>query len=447
MTRTSFTEVADQIAQEIADGRLRPGDRLPPQREFAHRRQIAVSTASRTYSELARRGLVVGEVGRGTYVRAAPAPSFPALIEPSFAKVDLELIFPMLPAHEGALSRALAELATSPTFTLALRPIGAAATGSAREIAAAFLARPGWAPRADDLVFAGNGRQALAASLAALAGPGDRIGVEAMTYPVVKGLAARLGLTLVPIEMDEQGMIPDALASAHRRAPLAGIYLQPSLHSPLGVTMADPRRDQIAQTLRRIGVVAVEDGVYSFLAEGDRPLAAFAPERVIFIDSLSKRVAPGLSLGLLASPEALTDRLASALRSGAWSASGLPIAAGTQWMADGTARRMAADKRLDAATRRAIAQDVLGGLGVAGDPRAYHAWLPLPEPWRAEAYAAAALRHGVAVTPGSAFTVGPGHAPAGVRLALAAPEPIVLRRALETLRRLAVGEIDSGPVE
>ena len=194
-------------------------------------------------------------------------------------------------------------------------------------------------------------------------------------------------------------------------------------------------------------LIAIEDGVYSFLAEGDVPLAALAPERVIFIDSLSKRIAPGLSLGLLSAPAPLLGRLATALRSGAWSAQGLPIAAGALWMADGTAQALAMDKRADARGRRAVAEEILGGLRVSGDLRAYHAWLPLPDSWRAEAFAAAALRHGVGVTPGSAFTAGFGHAPAGVRLGLAAPEPIILRRALETLRGLAVGEIDAGPVE
>jgi len=445
--KTSFIDVTDQVAREIAEGRLAPGEQLPPQRDFAHQRGIAASTASRAYAELARRGLVIGEVGRGTFVRAAPAPSFPALIEPSIAQVDLELIFPMLPAHEGALARALSDLATSPDFANALRPIGAAGNELARETVAAFLARPGWAPKPRSILFAGNGRQALASGLAALAGPGDRVGVEAMTYPVVKGLAARLGLTLIPLEIDQEGLTPESLAAANRRTPLSAVYLQPSLHSPLGTTMGLQRRVAIAETLRSLNLTAIEDGVYSFLAEGDTPLAALAPERVIFIESLSKRVAPGLSLGLLSAPDGLVSRLASALRSGAWSAAGLPVAAGCQWMKDGTAHRMAADKRADARLRRSVAEEILGDLGVTGDPRAYHAWLPLPEPWRAEAFAASALRYGVGVTPGDAFAAVPGYAPAGVRLALASPPLPVLKQALEILRGIAIGEIEGAAVE
>src|ERR1700743_3333887 len=68
LSKSEYLKLADSIAAEIADGRLRPGDRLPPQRDFAYERKIAVSTASRVYAELLRRGLVVGEVGRGTFI-------------------------------------------------------------------------------------------------------------------------------------------------------------------------------------------------------------------------------------------------------------------------------------------------------------------------------------------------------------------------------------------
>ena len=91
--------------------------------------------------------------------------------------------------------------------------------------------------------------------------------------------------------------------------------------------------------------------------------------------------------------------------------------------------------------------EALDGLEVRGDPRAYHLWLELPEGWRAEAFAAAAARRGISLTPGPAYAIGPGHAPAAVRLALASPTPEVLREALETLARLARTEPDQIAVD
>src|SRR5262245_8772141 len=103
-----YRALADAVAADIAAGRLRPGAKLPPQRRFARQRRIAASTAARVYGELVRRGLAVGEVGRGTFVRAgAPRPE-PALAEPGGARVDLELNFPLLPDQAALLSASLA---------------------------------------------------------------------------------------------------------------------------------------------------------------------------------------------------------------------------------------------------------------------------------------------------------------------------------------------------
>jgi DNA-binding transcriptional MocR family regulator len=441
MSNPDYLGIADRLSADIASGRMRPGERLKPQRIFAYEAGIAVSTASRVYAELIRRGLVTGEVGRGTYVRSGPPPLTTPLIEPTSAPVDLELIFPVLPEHAALLARSLQDLAASPFFADALKPIGAAGTPAARQAAARFLARAGWCPAADGILFSGNGRQAIAAAFSALAKPGDRIAVEALTYPVAKGVAQRLGITLVPIDLDGEGMLPDALAAAHAKASLAAVYLQPSLHSPTGATMSAQRRQAIAHVLSDADIPAIEDAVYAFLVD-DPPLAGFAADRVILIDSLSKRIAPGLTLGLLAAPEKFVGRISAALRSGAWSPSGLPLAAGVAWMNDAATGDIVAAKRADAQSRQALAREALAPYPGLGDLRAYHLWLPLPEPWRAEAFAAEALKQGIALTPGSAFAVVPGHAPNGVRLALAAPAPADLIDALQRLRRL----IGAGPL-
>ncbi|WP_394838713.1 PLP-dependent aminotransferase family protein [Pendulispora rubella] len=437
----SYQIIANSIAADIASGRLRPGDRLPPQREFADRRGIATSTASRVYAELVRRGLVVGEVGRGTYVRAAPEPPSPTLVEPPDASVNLELNFSIFPEQVPEMAPALATLVHEDALGDALRPLGAAATRRAREVAAAFLSRHRWSPEPDGVLFTGSGRQAIAVSMAALTPIGGAVGVEAVTYPIVKGIAARLGITLVPLALDGEGVRPDAMVRAHRTRRLSAIYIQPSLHNPLGISMGRARRRDLAAALKETGTFAIEDAVYSFLAD-DEPVAAFASQRTILIDSLSKRVAPGLTLGFIAAPEHLAEKLAATIRSGGWLAPAFSVAAGLRWMADGTAARIATAKRAHAAARYQLARELLRGLTMRGDPRAFHVWLELPDVWRADTFAAAAARRGIAITPASAFTVGAGHAPNAVRLALAAPSRDALAGALQKLRRLALASPD-----
>lgn len=440
-----YRVLADGLAADIAAGRLRPGDRLPPLRRFARDRRIASSTAARVYRELGRRGLTVGEVGRGTYVRTAAPRAEAALAEPAEARIDLELNFPVLPEHPALLAKSLERLVRPDALAAALRPVGPAGTAAARQAAAAHLVRADWAPDPGQLLFAGNGRQAVAAAIAALVPAGERLGVEALTYPVVKGIAARLGVTLVPLAMDEYGLTPAAVRAA---APLRAVYLQPALHNPLGITMPDQRRRELADTARELDLRIVEDAIYGFLRPDLPPLAALAPERTVVIDSLSKRLAPGLSLGFLTAPEGLTRELAAALRSGAWTASRFALEAATGWMVDGTAAALEEAKRADAAERQGIVAERLADFRIRADPQAYHCWWDLPEPWRADTFVAAAARRGIAVTPAGAFAVGTGHAPNAVRLALASPSLDALTEALDVLAGLARGvPEDSGPAE
>lgn len=433
--------IADRLAEDIDAGRLRPGDRLPPQRQFARQQRIANSTAARVYGELVRRGLAVGEVGRGTFVLAAePGPS-PALAEPSEARVDLEYNFPTLPEQSDLLGRSIARLLRPDALTAALRFGSASGIPTTREAAADLLGRAGWTPDPGRLLFAASGRAAIAAAISTLVSPGERLGVEPLTYPVVKGIAARLGVTLAPLTMDEHGLVPRSIRGVR------AIYLQPALHNPLGVTMPPERRAELAETLRRRDLHAIEDAVYGFLRPDLPPLAALAPDHTLVIDSLTKRIAPGLTLGFLVPPVILADDLASALRSGGWGPSRFALTAATSWITDGTSATIEAGKRQDAVRRQDIARERLAGCTIRADPHAYHLWWELPKPWRADTYVAAAARHGIAVTPAAAFTVGSGHTPNAVRLALASPTPDTLTSALDTLARLArsspeVSEVD-----
>lgn len=435
-----YRELADTLGADIAAGRLRPGDRLPPQREFADRRGIATSTASRVYGELIRRGLATGEVGRGTYIRTAAIAPTAALAEPGRARVDLDLNAPVLPDQARRLASSLiGMMRRTAAFEAMLHPVAATGTTGARQVAAKFLARGEWAPDPAQVLFAGNGKQAIAAAIAALVNRGERLGVDALTYPVVKGIAARLGVDIVPLEMDDRGLRPDAVVAARRRARVRVIYCQPTLHNPLGMTMPKRRRAEVAAVLEQHDLVAIEDAIYTFLAAESEPLAQLAPDRTVVVDSLSKRIAPGLTLGLIVAPDALIAPIAAALRAGAWAPSGLALAVGTRWMADGTAAAIGAAKRKDAAARQHILRHAFAGLAVQSDPRAYHAWLTLPTPWRAETFVTAAARQGIAITPAAAFATEPGHAPNAVRLALGSPSLVQLGEALQVLAGLARG--------
>jgi DNA-binding transcriptional MocR family regulator len=361
------------------------------------------------------------------------------LAEPGRASVDLELNFSVLPEQPAMLAESLGRvLRRADVMAESLRPGTVSGTAAARDAAARMLTRGGWSPSPEQILFAGNGRQAIAGAVAALVPVGGRLGVEAITYPVVKGIATRLGITLVPLAMDSSGVLVDSLHAARVQA----VYLQPTLHNPLGVTMPAPRRVEVAEALRELDICAVEDSIYAFLADESPPLA---PERTVVVDSLSKRLAPGLTVGFAVAPSGLAERVATAIRSGGWTAQRFALEAATCWLTDGTADGIVRAKRADALVRQEIARSKLSG--VEGDPRAYHCWWNLPEPWRAETFVAAASRRGIAVTPAAAFAVVPGHAPNAVRLALAGPELETLEVALDVLAGIARRDPEDAGIE
>ncbi|MGV1760903.1 PLP-dependent aminotransferase family protein [Rhizobium sp. A22-96] len=447
MSKSEYLKLADIIAAEIADGRLKPGDRLPPQRNFAYQRNIAVSTASRVYTELLRRGLVVGEVGRGTFISGDARRGVAATSEPRGIRIDLEFNYPMLPDQTALIAKSLDGLEKAAALDMALRQAISIGSPAIRSIAAAYMSQGGWSPAPDQLVFTGNGRQSIAAALAAIVPTGGRCGVEALTYPFIKGIAARLGIALVPLAMDEGGVRPDAVEKAHREAHLSAIYIQPAIQNPLGVTMTSARRADLLRTVEKLGLPIIEDHVYGFLDEGP-PLAALAPDTCIVIDSLSKKVAPGLTLGFIIVPQRLRESVITSVRSGGWAASGFAFAAAQRLISDGTVEELTRLKRLDARARQKLAADRLSGFEIQTNGKCYHLWLMLPAHWRSQSFVAAAARRDIALTPSTTFAVTPGHAPNAVRLALAAPAIDQLDSGLRTLAAmLNVGEDDFDSTE
>lgn len=432
MSKSEYLKLADALAADIAEGRLKPGDRLPPQRNFAYDRNIAVSTASRVYAELLRRGLVVGEVGRGTFISGEARRGVTAPGEPRGARIDFEFNYPILPQQTALIARSLEGLGQLTELDLALRQATSVGTPAARSAGAAYLSQGTWTPAPEQLVFTGNGRQSLAAALAAVVPAGGRCGVEALTYPFIKGIAARLGITLVPLALDEDGMRPDAVQKAHREAHLSAIYVQPAVQNPLGVTMPPARRADLLRVVEALDLPVIEDNVYGFL-DDEPPLATLAPDRCIVIDSLSKKIAPGLSLGLIVSPMRLRESVTASVRSGGWTASGFAFAASQRMMNDGTVAELGRLKRLDARARQTLAVQRLAGFELQANPCCYHLWLTLPAHWRSQSFVAAAAKRDIALTPSTTFAVAPGHAPNAVRLALASPTMEQLDVGLSTL--------------
>src|SRR3546814_891334 len=175
-----------------------------------------------------------------------------------------------------------------------------------------------------------------------LTDPGDVVLVEELTWSGVRALASLQRLSLKPVAMDRHGMLPDAFEAACRTSGARMLYTMPTIHNPTTAILPAERRSAIAEIARAYGITIVEDDVYGFLAEdAPPPLAAYAPERTIYITAASKSLAPCLRIGFAAVPADRIGRFSASSRALNWMAPPVSAEIVARWIADGTADLLA----------------------------------------------------------------------------------------------------------
>jgi DNA-binding transcriptional MocR family regulator len=427
------------LRRDIENGTLPPGTRLPPHRELAHRLGIGIGTVTAVYGEAARQGLLSATVGRGSFVADRSAP-MSSVYDPEGGAIDLAQNLPPSAPAQRRFAATLAKLSRRADTGLLLDYAPPAGHERHRQAAAAWIRRIGGLgdARADRMVITDGAQQAMLYALGALCRPGDTVLTESATYFGIRSIAQTCDLKLVGLDMDEQGIMPEALERAAQSGARV-LYTMPTLQNPTGRTMGDARRRDIAALARKHGLSIVEDDLYSAFAAGfaPTPLAGYAPERTLYINGTSKALAPGLRTGYLILPDAdLLDRVLRQVRAHVYAPCAIGPTIACQWMEDGSADDIMAEIGEELAARGDIARQVLGDAFVPPDDRRCpHLWLPLPE-LDAERLAARAMRAGVKLTPPSAPLIEP-QLISGVRLCLGpASNRAQLRGALE---RLACG--------
>ena len=428
-----YLALADAIAGDVQAGRLRAGDRLPPQRDLADALGVNVTTVTRGYTEADRRGVVRGEIGRGTFVRP-PAFTVPQIQAAGLIDLATNALLPQ--AHAGQLASALASLIarTSPEQLFNYQPH--AGRPEHRAVAASFLRASRVPADAADTVLTSGAQHAMAVALATLTAPGETVLCESLTYTGMRSLANHLHVRLHAVPMDDEGLLPDALEDAALESGGRVLYCMPSVQNPTGRVMSRKRRQDLARVASRLNLFVVEDDTYGFLAGGQDPLASLAPERTFYLTSLSKSLVPGLRVGFLRTPPGWIDRVVGAVFATTVTVTPLAAAAAAEWIEDGSTDRVIAWKRDEVRARQQLTRGLLGDL-VKGALESQHVWLELPSRWPAEDFAREARQRGVLITPGREFAVARHQAPNAVRVCLGPPaERQSLKYAITTLSEI-----------
>jgi DNA-binding transcriptional MocR family regulator len=429
------TRLADAMAAAIERGLL-DGMRLPAERRLADALRVSRSTVVRAYALLRERGLVDSRQRSGTVVRstggrlAGNHPLGPAITR-------------LLDGDGDAIDLCIGRLGDAAALG---GPYGYAPQGAPalREAIAAHLGERGVPTGADQILITSGAQGALTLLAALLVGRGRPVLVEPTTYAGALEAFGRTGGQLVPVEADEEGILAERLRHHLGRGPAALVYLVPNVHNPSGGELSAGRRGALLAIAEEHGVPVVEDTVLDDLRYAGplRPTLQELAPRTIGVGSVSKVAWAGLRVGWIRGPRPLILRLARL--KGAWDL-GAPVLDQLMCL------RLLEDWAALAEVRRAQAAEAMGMLtgalrehlpdwDVLEPAGGLSAWARLPH-GRGEEVAAAALRHGVAVAPGSAHAAGDAGDGAVVVRTGAPREHLV-----EGVRRLAAAwrELESG---
>jgi DNA-binding transcriptional MocR family regulator len=419
----------EAIAADILSYQLQDGARLPAHRDVAWKLKISVGSVTKAYRALQRRGLIESSKGSGTFVIGRRRPQGPV--------IDLSVNAPPAMLNERVLSSTLSMAARKVESFYFLNYPPPAGHERHRILMADWLGGIGIDADPDRLLLTSGAQQALAVAFATSSHPGGVILTECLTYPGALTLAQVGNYSLMGVPTDNEGMMPyalDAILATTKETPSI-LYLTPTLHNPTGATMGLMRRQEIIKICEKYNILIIEDDVYGLLKNEKLPaLVSLAPERTLYITSLSKCLCPGLRVGMLLVPPQLVQKALFTLQATGLSVSALSCAVVEQWLYDGTAENMLSSIGAEALRRLAVARSYLSRWMTEPSGKSFHVWLPMPRS-EAERLVVGMAQEGVLLTPPASVLVDGADSESGIRLCLGVPSPEELHRALAIMKQ------------
>jgi DNA-binding transcriptional MocR family regulator len=417
----SYRRIVDAIAADIGSGKLLRGERLPTHRALAAKLDLDLTTVTRAYGEARKRGLIEARVGQGTFVSETTARVPSDHSAP--VQIDLSMNIPPQPVEANLdlrIAQGLASIRQDTGFSAFLNYLRPGGGDDDRAAAADWLHARGPEAAYQRVVIFPGSQAIIFNALLTLTTPGDIVLTEALTFPGARAAAARLGVRLIGVAMDKEGVVPDALEKACRIHKPKAIYLVPTQQNPTTATLRADRRKAVAAIIRKFGTPLIEDDVYGPLEPSMPPIATLVPELTYLAVSVAKCISPGLRVAYLLAPDTAAEAsMRAALQATMQMPQPLMVALMTRWLRAGVADEIIRAVRNEAIARQQLAARLLKGMDYVARPASHHIWLPLPANRGAPELVSTLSRRGLAVVGEDAFAVN-DTAPRGIRISLGA---------------------------
>jgi DNA-binding transcriptional MocR family regulator len=433
-----YKVLSDLLEEDIKNGVLKPGDKLPPQRELADFLDVNLSTISRTFKFCEQKGLISGEIGRGTYI-SSDVNVNSTLLNPSNINnlIEMGATYPPYEQNKDII-KFIENMLGQPNSDKFLEYSSPCGTFAQRSSGVKWLKKLSLDVTEENILLASGGQNALCAVLSSLFQPGDRIGTDPLSYSGLKTLAKMLGIQLVPIMQEMNEMSPISLKNYCRNNELKGIYLIPDHHNPTTHSLSLKTRKEIVHVAKEYNLIIIEDGINSMLSENHIiPIAALAPEQTIYISSISKVLCAGLRVSFIASPLIYKKTLESALYNINMMVSPFNAEIVRQLINSPLSDKIIIERRNLILERSNLTNAILNDFYILGDKYCNFRWLILPEGWNGKIFETCAKNAGVQVYCAERFAIGNASVPAAVRISITAPKDLAeLERGLNIIKSI-----------
>ena len=427
-----YHQIAGQIRQQIRDGLLPVGAKLPPIRQMAEQLGVTRLTAQTAYDELHAQGWIETVVGRGTFVAGTARPE--ALIDAvghsmlpgdvlddqhridqiaivrsfAYAEPDPNLF----PSSElwGEIGRLREESATLLRYSW---PQGDPVL---RTVLVNLLNERGVEAMPDDILVTAGVTQGVSLVAQALTRPGDAVVVERPTHLGLLNTLRTYGVQPIPVPLDDKGPRLDELERIIVQYRPRFFHTVPNFHHPTGILTSSERRRDLLALARQYGLMLVEDDASGPLAYDGEPDPALKSldemEQVVYISSMSKVMMPGLRVGCVVAPRPLHGQLVGLRRASDFCGPPFVQRAVANFIRGGALKRhLRKVVPIYRERRDRLMRDLHwympAGVTWARPKGGFTCWLTLPPGVAAADVNREALRCGFAFTPGDAFLTEP----------------------------------------
>ncbi|MDH4439093.1 MAG: PLP-dependent aminotransferase family protein [Rhizobium sp.] len=398
-----YVRIADDAESAIKSGTLTQGMKLPPQRDLAYDVGVTIGTISRAYALLRERGLVSGEVGRGTYVQADTAdplatPRDPVTITyggtraitPPPGKLRFDTTAAIDVGQATVVGQIMTEIAVAhpseiSSYTRTLSP-------DWQEAGRRWLSSGSWSPDAAQILPQMGVHAGINAVIAAVTGTGDRVVCEHLTYSQVSRSAMLMGRQIALVDSDADGILPEDFERVCAREHPKAAFIMSSGQNPTLACLPLSRRKDIVAIARKYNVWLIEDYLYGgMIADGIPLLAELAPDRTFLLNGLSKSVAAGVRGGWVVCPPHMSQRVRVTQK---MVCGGLPFLLAelsARLVLSGAADDIRTEVLAEISAREAIVRELFTGHEFRSHPKLPFVWLKLPEPWLSGTFKQAVL--------------------------------------------------------